>query len=87
VEPVTPLVVLWGAAQNDVPGGRAIAFHVEFLAGMQLKKHLRDRGPMVISAPEARLVLRELKPFSSAWYRLARKKIRHVKNRTTADSS
>ena len=59
---VKPVVVMWGAAQDDVPVGATVD-GIEFIAGRQLMKWLRQADGHPVSKDAARDVLERLTAF------------------------
>ncbi|GAB2874491.1 hypothetical protein [Nocardioides pacificus] len=65
---VTPVVVLWGAAQRTLPAGGATVDGVRFVAGRQLVPWLRSLDGEAVQKDAAGDVLERLKGYrASAW--------------------
>jgi hypothetical protein len=65
--PVTPVVVLWGAAQHGVPDGARVN-DIEFVAGQRFVEWLRSRNGQTVSEDAAADVMKRLEAYrATAW--------------------
>lgn len=63
---VTPVIVLWGAAQHEVPGGHQVRHGVHFVAGQQLLPWLRTLDHDQVDKAAARDLARRLKRYRAS---------------------
>ena len=62
---VTPVVVVWGAAQSTLPPGGVEVDGVRFLAGRGLRPWLRGLDGEIVDEPSARALIHGLEEFRS----------------------